>query len=334
MTEEMPKNKRETEPTESATDNFLKDIDHATWKQLSGLSIQEQDKRWFELTQKHLLDYEKGDFKEDDFEKEESELLMLNYLGAKSLPFVNSDSHQRGFVSFPEKHFQKLEKFGNFIDIVKEELLRKTDKQKPFNILVSGIGISGKATLRSVLTKELSEKCPKQKIVSWDRDYQKIFPPKWVGDAQIIEDVHALDSDMDVNGKLRRFDGSDGIPNGYDLVVYSLSSAVTYRKNLLERGLGWLRVGKMDLTAPGKEYKMDIEERIKETACELERSLEVGKEWFKEHLKVLRELKNRGVKIIVVDPTQIFKELYGFEIDQKLVNQDFYSALESGLKKE
>ncbi|MBU4224111.1 hypothetical protein KJ934_02725 [Patescibacteria group bacterium] len=330
----MLENKIEDGERKSATENFLRNINPEIWENLNNFSIEEQDKRWFELTQKHLSDYEKGDFKAEDFEREELELLVLNYLGAKNLSSVNPESRQRGFFSSPEKYFQKLEKFGNFVDGVKEKFVNKSKQSpEPFNILVSGIGISGKATLRTVLTKELSEKCSEQSIISWDRDYQKIFPPKWQGNANIIEDVHGLDNERDADGKLKRFDGSEGLPDGYDLVIYSLSPAVTYRQSLVKRGLSWLKIGKMDLTAPGKEYKEDAKEKIRETADELERTFGIGKSWFKEHLRILRELQKRGIEIAVVDPTQIFKELYGFEERPESAGQDFYSALEDALKK-
>jgi len=329
------KPKFEKEPEKTETDIHLEHLNPQLWQELSALSNEQQDECWFNLTQKHLKDYKEGKSTEEKFKSEELEFLFLNHLGAKSIPALNLEATQRGFYFNPEKKpKQRIEKFGNlgnFITIVQSEAEKHIKKtSRPFQILVGGIGISGKATLRNVLVKELSEKFPEKKVISWDRDYQKIFPipAEWQGDINIIEDVHGLDEERDEDKKLKRFDGTDGLPAGYDMVVYVLPTAKTYKQSLIRRGMGWLRIGKLDLTAPEeKQYANNQEQKIKQTADELERSLSEAQKWFKEQLRVLRELKNRGIKIAVVEPSEIFKQLYNLEEKPELADKSFAEAL-------
>ncbi len=96
--------------------------------------------------------------------------------------------------------------------------------------------------------------------------------------------------------------------------------------------MGWLKIGKLDLTAPEKQYPEEQKERIKQTAEELERFLPEARKWFREQLRVLRELKNRGVKIAVVEPSEILKKLYNFEEKPELLDKSFSEALEMLLK--
>lgn len=332
--------KIEKEQEKSATDIHLEHLNPRLWQELSGLSSEQQDERWFNLTQKHLKDYKEGKLAGERFKSEELEFIFLNHLGFKNMSPLNPEMAQRGFYFDPEKESkQRMEKFGNFgnfITTVQNEAEKHIEEaQGPFQILVGGIGISGKATLRNVLAKELSEKLPKQKIISWDRDYQKIFPipPEWQGNINIIEDVHGLDEERDEKEKLKRFDGIDGLPEGYNMIVYVLSTASTYKQSLIRRGMGWLRVGKIDLTVPEeKQYSDSREQKIKQTADELERFLPEARKWFREQLRVLRELKNRGIKIAVVEPSEILKKLYNFEEKPELVDKSFAEALKILLK--
>lgn len=334
--------KIENGPEKPATDMHIERLNPQLWKELSGLSSEQQDERWFNLTQKHLKDYKEGESAGEQFKSEELEFLFLDRLGVKGISPLNPETPQRGFYFDPERQpGQRMEKFGNFgnfIMTVQNEAKKHIEETSgPFRVLVGGIGISGKATLRNVLSRELSEKLPNQKIISWDRDYQKLFPipPEWQGNIDIIEDVHGLDEERDEDGKLKRFDGTEGLPGGYDMVVYVLPTASAYRQNLIRRGMGWLRVGKLDLTAPDeKQYSDSREEKIKQTADELENFLLEAKKWFREQLRVLRELKNRGVKIAVVEPSEILKKLYNFEEKPELLDKSFAEALEMLLEEQ
>lgn len=335
VTEEEFKKEAEETGKKTATEVYLKSLNPELWNKISSLARDQRDERWFNLTQSHLRDYQTGKIETEKFELEELEFLYLNQWNAKEIPTLDSEMRQRGFCFTPEEGRKKFHRFGDFIESLRREAEQNLEKtSQPFWILVGGIGISGKATLRNILTRELAEKCPQYKVISWDRDYQKIFPvpAEWQGNINIIEDVHGLDEARDENGKLKRFDGSEGLPEGYDMVVYVLPSAATFRQALTKRGIGWLQAGKLDLTAPEKRYPDDQKERIKQTAEELERFLPVAKEWFREQLRVLRELRKRGVMIAVVDPIEIFKKLYGFEEKPELSNQSFLTALERTLK--
>lgn len=327
--------KIEKEPEKSVTDIHLEHLNPQLWQELSDLSSEQQDERWFKLTQKHLKDYKEGKLAEEEFKSEELEFIFLNRLGTKGMSALKPETAQRGFFFNPEKQpKQKMEKFGNlenFVATIQNEAEKHIkEASKPFQILVGGIGISGKATVRNVLAKELGEKLPERKIMSWDRDYQKIFPipAEWQGDINVIEDVHGLDKERDKNERLKRFDGVDGLPDGYDMVVYVLPTAKTYRQSLIKRGMGWLRIGKLDLTAPDeKQYAKSQEQKIKQTADELERFLPEAQKWFREQLRVLRELKNRGIKIAVIEPSEIFRQLYNLQEKPELADKSFAEAL-------
>ncbi|MDP2967085.1 MAG: hypothetical protein Q8N87_01595 [bacterium] len=350
-----PKIEGKTESEQSATDIHTENLNPELWREFVCLSPKQQDERWFNLTQEHLKDYrglelalkepeltKESEIEEkiklllttEKFKSEELELFFLNQLFAKSIPSLSPEMPQRGFYFDPEQpakqRMKKFGNFGNFIETIQEEAEKHKEKiSKPFQVLVGGIGISGKATTRTVLAKELSERVSKSRVISWDRDYQKIFPipAEWQGDINIIEDVHGLNEKRDENEKLKRFDGSEGLPEGYDMVVYVISSAATFRQSLIKRGIGWLQIGKMDLTAPEKQYPEEQKEKIKQTAEELERFLPVARKWFREQLRVLRELKNRGVKIAIVDPSEIFKKLYKFEEKPEFIDKSFSEVL-------
>jgi len=319
----------------SGTDTHLEHLNPQLWQELSNLSVEQQDDRWFNLTQKHLKDYKEGKSAEEKFKAEELEFIFLNRLGDKNMFSLNPETVQRGFYFDPKKErgqrMEKLDKLGSFVTTVQNQVEKHNkETQRPFQVLVGGIGISGKATIRNVLAKELAEKIPKQKIISWDRDYQKLFPIplEWQGNIHIIEDVHGLNEERDESGKFKRFDGVDGLTNGYDMVVYVLPTARTYRQSLIRRGMGWLRVGKLDLTAPDeKQYAESQEQKIKQTADALEKFLPEAQKWFKEQLRVLRELKNKGTKILVVEPSEILKQLYNLEEKPELANKSFAEAL-------
>jgi len=313
---------------ERASKAYLRSLNPKLWKEIYSLSKEQKDQHWLNLTQKHLKDYKASEIESEKFKLEELEFLYLNHLVTEEIPRLNYEMPQRGFSLNLEQKAKRFDNFGNFVETIKKEAEDYIEKtSKPFWILVSGVGISGKATLRNILTKELSEKLSQKKVISLDRDYQKIFPPIQKGDINLIEDVHGLDKD------LKRFDGKKGLSGGYDLVIYCWCPEQTYRQSLLKRGKSWIDIGKIDLTAPEKQASAQLEERIKETANELERTLNVSKDWRKEHFGVLRKLKNRGVKIAIVDPTQIFKELYHFEEQPELSNKSFLEVLENNYKK-
>ncbi len=307
MAEFPPKIER-PETEETATEIYLKSQNPKLWEELVGLPEDEQFNRWLALTQRHLRAFREGEAETEEFTQDELALLFLNHLQAASLPRLNADLPQRGFLISAEQPKEKIYRLGNFVNLIKAEAENQSEKEKQFCVLITGIGTSGKATVRSVLTGELSQKCPDKKIISWDRDYQKKFPPTWAGDIELVEDVHGLDLDED--GELARFDGAEGTKNGFDLVVYVLPPAATFKRNLAERGKGWLKAGIIDLTAP-EEPAAPKQEMIERTAEKLQGAYDNAGLWLREQLKSLKILKERGVEIAVIDPTEILRKLYG-----------------------
>ena len=72
---------------------------------------------------------------------------------------------------------------------------------------------------------------------------------------------------------------------------------------------------------------------VKDVAAELERTWEeVRPKWFYEQMRVLRKIKKMGVGIMVVDPTKIFEELYGFKVGPDQSTKTFLERLQEALK--
>ena len=216
----------------------LESIDPKLWNELSLLSEKDQDTLWFSLTQKHLRMYKEGKIDTDEFQHDELRLIFLNQLGAESRTRIDPVLRQRGFSLDNTERLKKFEQFGDFIAKLKGEIEKQRGESgKPVYILISGIGISGKATIRSVLTNELTHALPLLQIVAIDRDYEKIFPSQIPADVYLVEDVHGLDVEKDDDGKYKRFDGIEGAPEGFGIVVYALSPKATYKKSLVQRGV-------------------------------------------------------------------------------------------------
>lgn len=329
----IDKNIEEERGKETATRSYLSNLNPEIWSQISSMPIPEQDSLWFALTQKHLSVYEEAVnlgkveevFKSQGFLDDELRLLILNYFGALSFPRIDSELPQKGGIFLPNTKIEKINKFTDFIERVKGII--KENPQK-FWVLVSGIGIVGKATTRTVLAKELIEGFPMVVVLSSDRDYEKLPLNQLSSPAasiNIIEDVHGLDME---EGILDRFDGKEGLPKGYNLVVYVLPVPKTYKQSLLNRGESWVRHGKIDLTDPQRKQPENLEGMIEETAAELERTQQIGRGWYKEHLISLKELRRRGVPTIVIDPSPFFEVAYGFKGEEGILNTPFLELLQ------
>lgn len=319
MTEQIKPTLEKEERTES--ERYLENLNSSAWQRLSALAPDEQFEYWLNLTQEHLNGFKRGELQTEKFKEQELELLLLNALAAGDLKTLNPKMEQRGFYLSPESAKQKVEKLSDSTSFICSAVKEKTGG--PFRVMVTGIGTSGKATMRTVLARELSHSLPNKKIISWDRDYQKLFPSPWPGDVEIIEDVHGLDTDKE--GRLVRFDGQDGLPDGFDLVVYTLAPEKTYRQSLISRGKGWLRAGILDLTDQ-EVYQKEQTKRVTQTARKLEDSFKIAGPWIKDQLRSLKTLKGKGTKILVIDPTSLLKELYGLDIGER--RESFLGQLE------
>ena len=268
------------------------------------------------------------------FWNDELRFSILNYFGAKFFPPLDSGLPQKGGIFLPGEGMTKFNVFGDLINGVMQVVRKNKVTRTPqdFWAMVAGIGIVGKATTRTVLTKELMNHLPESVVLSLDLDYQKLsldqLASPQLGESdciKVVEDVHGLDIE---NGRLERFDGKEGLPRGYDLVVYVLPVPKTYRQSLLNRGASWIKQGKIDLTDPRRKTPETLEGTIEDVARELERTSQVGQNWYKENLTALRELKERGVPTIVVDPTGFFKVAYGFKEEEGVLATPFNKLLQ------
>lgn len=323
-----------------ATENYLKNQDPEAWKEIVGLSEREQNNLWFQLTQQHLGKYEQAaklapqavvDLQQTkEFRKEEQQLRVLNYFGAKFLPELDPNLSQVGWISLPGKGFVKLSSLGGLIKGVLE--VKQSVKNKPFAVMVTGVGIVGKATTRTLLSKAVMLSLPGEVVDNLDRDYQKMPPQAWPSDinTRIVEDVHGLDKNE--QGVLERFDGVDGLPRGFDFVVYVFRNPKTYKQTLLNRGVAWARSGKIDLTAPDKKTPGTMDEALEEIARGLEQIDKASHDWHIEYLKTLKELGKRGVMTALVDPTLILKTLGYIKSIDDIQNDSFLGLLQKRVR--
>lgn len=324
----------------TATEAYLRKQDPKLWEEISSLSTREQDDLWFSLTQKHLGPYEQalaaglqvveGLQGTTEFQEDEQRLKLLNYFFAKSLPELDPHLPQAGWIYLPQQGFTKFAVLRDLFDGVLE--VKKQAGVYPFSIMVTGVGIVGKATTRTVLARELMERLPEEVVDNLDRDYEKLPPYDWPADVdvRVVEDVHGLDKNE--QGGLERFDGVEAPPGGYNLVIYVLRLPQAYKQSLLNRGASWMAIGKIDLTAPDRETPETLDETLEEVAAELERTDEVSKGWHKEYLAALRELRLQGKAVAIVDPNNYLQALGYTKIVEGLSGKSFKELLKERVR--
>lgn len=303
--------------TITATEEYLRNHDPKLWVEISSLSTKEQDDLWFNLTQKHLGPYEQAlttgpeaveELQETvEFQEDEQRLKLLNYFFAESLPVLDRHLPQVGWIYLPQQGFTKFAELQDLFDGVLEA--KKQAGVWPFSIMVTGVGIVGKATTRTVLAQELMRRLPDEVVDNLDRDYEKLPPHEWPADVdvRVVEDVHGLDKND--NEEMERCEGVEAPPGGYNLVIYVLRLPQAYKQSLLNRGISWAASGKIDLTAPDRESPESMDEMLEEVASELERTDEVSRDWNKENLIALKELRNQGKSVVIVDPNNYLEAL-------------------------
>lgn len=250
-----------------------------------------------------------------DFESEELELVIFNHLFSKKIKPQDKN------VKLDTLNIKETLTLDDLIINIQADVERHIkDSDKPFNILICGVGISGKSTIRSLIAKELNERIPDRIIIQIDEDYQEI--PSIIEEnkinVRITENVHGLDSELIDDAK------------NYNLIIeVAPSSEEDYLRNLIERGLGWLKTGNLDLTAPDRQFSEDPQERIAQTARVLNEQYNQAKEWYEEQLSTLLKLKNQGVKTINIFSSEITNAIYGH--DRNLgsidINQPFQKSL-------
>jgi len=95
-------------------------------------------------------------------------------------------------------------------------------------ILITGVGITGKSTLRRTLKDLLSRMITSE---DFDGDYQEI-PDFKEGIVYVIEDVHGLTEEACL------------LLNDYDMILYLLPTPLSHLIFWLKRMLVWFREGK------------------------------------------------------------------------------------------
>lgn len=319
----------------TATEEYLKNRYPKLWGELSALSPKEQDGLWPGLTQEHLGPYEQARaagpqaveelLKTPKFQEEEEKLKLLNFFFTESLPQLDPHLPQTGWISLPQRGILKFAVLKDLFDGVLEA--KKQRGKRPFSIMVTGVGGVGKATTRAVLSKGLIDNLPEEVVDDVDMDYEKLPPQSWdmSVDIRVVEDVHGLDKNN--QGVMERFDGPAGLPGGYDLVVYVLRLPPAYKQSLLNRGIAWVKGGKIDLTEPGEKTPESFEEVLQQAADKLEGMDEDSRSWNKEYLATLRELRQQGKAVAIVDPNGYLEALGYTKRAKDLSGKSFHELL-------
>jgi hypothetical protein len=192
---------------------------------------------------------------------------------------------------------EKLETWGELIGYIE----RAIGQSSQFNILVTGLPISGKATLRRAVANSLRSMHPNE-ISSIDRDYMKI-PEALMLDhgINIIEDMHGLDRASHNYQDLKM----------YSLVLYLKPSEVQHLKMIGERGKIWQESSgrKVDLTnsenAPNDNQFIKFMQSTKSQS----RAYHSRERIMQEDAPALENLRQR-IPVIEVDPTAIVNLTY------------------------
>lgn len=324
----------------TATEGYLKSQNPEVWEEISALSTQEQDNLWFRLTQEHLGPYEQARARGSQaveelqetaqFQEEEQKLKLLNYFFAKSLPELDPHLPQAGWIYLPQQGLTKFAVLQDLFDGVLEA--KKQAGVWPFSIMVTGVGGVGKATTRAILARELMNRLPEEVVDNLDRDYEKLPSQDWPADVDIrvVEDVHGLDKNEE--GVLERFDGVEGPPGGYNLVIYVLRLPQAYKQSLLNRGMAWVKGGKIDLTEPGEKTPESFDDVLEQVAGKLEGMDEVSRSWNKEYLATLRELRQQGKAVAIVDPNTYLQVLDYTKRGENSAGKSFQDLLREQVK--
>ncbi|OHA13097.1 MAG: hypothetical protein A2909_01340 [Candidatus Tagabacteria bacterium RIFCSPLOWO2_01_FULL_39_11] len=293
MKEGLKLNIESQEKIPTATENFVKNLDHECFEKYNNFSDDELEDEFIRLTQTHRG----ADPEPQKFKEQELGLLQIEYQRSARLSEISDSAEAKGGF-FDKNHIEKFKDFGGILESVEGEYQGNTGK--PYWILIPGLPISGKATLRRLIAKKLEQRFLDKKIVQIDRDYSKIFPDyPWQGDINIVEDVHGLDAGEE--GNFDRFYTFENNQTGYDLLIYPFVAKKKYAENIVSRIEFWLKSGVADLTDPGTK---------KEAAEKGKKWIQKRPEFLKEDITAIRNLRKEDQKIIFFNMTNLLENIY------------------------
>ncbi len=216
----------------------------------------------------------------------------------------NYGSFQAAFEKFDPEVVKE------FVQPIKEVI---ESKEPPIQILVTGLGVSGKSTVAGTLAQELSRQFSPKKweVLGVNRDYydQRDLPP---ADVCVVENVNAFSGIPDaLEARIEKLDTEaaeksereairkflDEELGSFDLIIYTSPSPEDYTRYWEERVKAWREKGLLTKEGPRSE-------------AEAKRALENREKWLTEDEKNLRKLEEEGKKVIRVDPDLILKEFF------------------------
>jgi hypothetical protein len=228
------------------------------------------------------------------FKTEEEELLAIEKVRTLAINDISSDEFIGKQQVESSSGIERVSSWGELIQFV-ESVIQKNGGQ--INILVAGLPISGKATVRRLFAKSLGTLHGPNEVSNIDRDYIKM-PKDNLKAINVIEDMHGLESNYgDIN---------------YDLVVYIKPTQVGHLDSIRSRGQHWVAdsSAKVDLTDGVGSAGAAKLERMSQAAGSMAKAQNSREIVFAEDAPVLDELKESGASVITLDPAVLLEKAY------------------------
>jgi hypothetical protein len=192
---------------------------------------------------------------------------------------------------------ENIHAWGNLLETVQQA----AEGKDQFNILVTGLSIAGKATLRRLVTNVFLQDNP-QKVASIDRDYMR-YPKDLMlqQGVNVIEDMHGLDQKPPYDQDIAM----------YDLVLYVQPSEVSHIKMIASRGKVWQEAThrKADLTDPDSKIEDNVLEKMFQSMRSQGKAYRSRQQVLTEDEPVLEKLSQR-IPVIRIDTSAIVELAY------------------------
>jgi hypothetical protein len=237
------------------------------------------------------------DVPEAKFKAEEQEIFNIEKFRCYFMRQLDtSTALGRTEVNFVSSR-ENIHTWGNLLEVIR----RAAKGKDQFNILVTGLPIAGKATLRRLVTNAFLQDNP-QKVSSIDRDYMK-YPKDLMlqQGVNVIEDMHGLDQKPPYEQDIAM----------YDLVLYVQPSEVGHIKMIASRGKVWQEAThrKADLTDPDNKIQDSALEKMFQSMRSQGKAYRSRQQVLTEDEPVLEKLSHK-VPVIKVDTAPIIDLAY------------------------
>lgn len=243
---------------------------------------------WDNLSQTPLVDEEK-------FTNDEHNLITIEKARTLNMNEIDDDKYiGRQVLEFKGEQII----FSKWIELLDMIKLQKSEKTR-FNILITGLPISGKATARRALTKGLHEHgC---EALGLDRDYIKQPMKYLLGEGiNIIEDMHGIDQESSHINDL----------DNYDMVIYTIPNELEHIRMIHDRGEIWREsVEKVDLTDGTGTADDDRWTRLFQSMRSESRAQQARENWLEIDETTLYSISEK-IPVIKLNPVEIIADSY------------------------